>query len=154
MWQKPALVDENTNLYSDMLLDEILPAVEREYDVAKDRNHRAIAGLSMGGLESLTVGLKHHDQFAYVVGMSSAIHGEHFDEHFPELATGDAAKTANLKLLWVACGTEDGLIKPNRDFVVWAKSKGLPITPVETPGQHTWLVWRGNLLTVAPLLFR
>ena len=153
-WDDQARVDDNTGLLSEMLVEEILPAVERDYNVAKDRNHRAIAGLSMGGLEALTVGLTHHELFSYVVGMSSAVHGEQFDRHFPALAPGNAGSGTNLKLLWVACGTEDGLITPNRKFVAWAKSKGLPVTPVETPGQHTWLVWRGNLLTFAPLLFR
>ena len=154
VWQDPAKVDDNTNTFSNMLVQEVLPAVERDYNVAKDRDHRAIAGLSMGGLESLTVGLTHHELFSYVAGMSSAVHQENFDQHFPALAAGDAGSGVNFKLLWVACGTDDQLIKSNRDFVAWAKSKKLPVTAVETPGQHTWLVWRQNLLTVAPLLFK
>ena len=154
VWSDPAKVDDNTSLYSEMLVEEILPAVERDYNVAKDRGHRAVAGLSMGGLESLTIGLTHHELFSYVIGMSSAVHGEQFDRHFPALAAGDAGSGVQFKLLWVACGTDDQLIKPNRDFVAWAKSKKLPVTAVETPGQHTWLVWRQNLLTFAPLLFR
>ena len=154
VWNDPAKVDGNVSLYSDMLVEEIMPAVERGFNVAKDREHRAIAGLSMGGLESLTIGLTRHNLFSYVVGMSSAVQDAQFDGHFPALAAGHAASAVNLKLLWVACGVDDGLITPNRAFVAWAKSKELPVTPVETPGQHTWLVWRQNLLTVAPLLFR
>lgn len=154
VWNDPAKVDDNVGLFSEMLTEEIIPAVERDYSVAKDRDHRAIAGLSMGGLESLTVGLTHHELFSYIAGMSSALHGEKFDQHFPALAAGDKNSGVGFKLLWVACGTEDQLITPNRHFVAWAKSKGLPITAVETPGQHTWLVWRQNLLTVAPLLFK
>ena len=150
VWQDPAKVDANTALFSQLLESEIVPAAEREYDIAKGRESHAIAGLSMGGLESLTVGLNHTAQFAWIAGMSSAIHGEQFDEHTPQL---DPAK-ANLKLLWVACGTGDGLLQPNRDFVAWAKGKGLPVTAVETPGAHTWLVWRDDLLRLAPLLFR
>ncbi len=154
VWNDASKVDDNVSLYSEMLVEEILPAVERDFNVAKDRNHRAIAGLSMGGLESITMGLTHHELFSYVVGMSSALHNLHFDEKFPALAAGNAGSGTNLKLLWVACGTEDALITPNRQFVAWARSKHLPITAVETPGQHTWLVWRANLLAVAPLLFR
>jgi enterochelin esterase family protein len=150
-WHHPAKVDENVALYSQMLLSEVISAVEREYNVAHGRKNRAIAGLSMGGLESLTLGLNHADQFAWVGGFSSAIELEHFDEHMPNLN----AKQANLRLLWVACGTGDGVhIGPTRDFVAWAKAKGLPVTAVETPGKHTWLVWRENLLHFAPLLFR
>ena len=154
VWNDTAKVKDNVGLYSEMLTEEIIPAVERDYAVARDAGHRAIAGLSMGGLESLTIGITHHEMFSYVVGMSSALHSQGFDQQFPELVAGDKGSGVKFKLLWVACGTEDQLITPNRGFVAWARSKGLPITAVETPGQHTWLVWRQNLLTVAPLLFR
>ena len=150
VWNDPAKVNGNTDLYSRMVLGEVMPAVEAEYNIAKGRENHAIAGLSMGGLESLTLGLQHPDVFAWVGGFSSAIHANSFETQFPTLD----AKKANLRLLWVACGTEDGLITPNRAFVTWAKSKSLPITPIETPGQHTWLVWRDNLLHIAPLLFK
>ena len=154
VWQDPARVDDNVYLFSQMLTGEIIPAVERDYNVAKDGAHRAVAGLSMGGLEALSLGLTQPESFSYVVGMSSAVHGGRFDQHFPSMAAGYAASHAKFKLLWVGCGTEDGLITANRNFVAWAKGKGLPITAVETPGQHNWLVWRGNLMAVAPLLFR
>ena len=154
VWQDPVRVDENVSLFGQMLTSEIIPAVEGEYNAARDAGHRAIAGLSMGGLESLSIGLTQPETFKYVAGMSSAVHGGHFDQQFPSMAAGYAASHANLKLLWVACGTEDGLIAANRSFVAWAKGKGIPIVAAETPGGHTWLVWRGNLMAVAPLLFR
>jgi enterochelin esterase-like enzyme len=150
VWDDATKVDANVALFSGVLESEVMPMVDREYNVAKGRENHAIAGLSMGGLESLYVGLNHPEQFAYVAGFSSAVQQRAFDEHLPRLD----AKKADLRLLWVACGTEDDLLQPNRDFVVWAKSKGLPITAIETPGAHTWLVWRDNLLHVAPLLFR
>lgn len=154
VWQDPQRVDTNTSIFSTMLLSEVLPAVQREYNVSTDPNMHAIAGLSMGGLEALSIGLRHPEIFTYVAGMSAAVHGEHFDQHFPAYAGNNGNEFAKFKLLWVGCGTEDGLIKANRDFVAWAKSRNLPVVAVETPGQHTWLVWRQNLLTVAPLLFR
>ena len=149
VWSKPPVVNENTELYSNMLTQEIIPAVEREYNIAKGRQNHAIAGLSMGGLESLTIGINHASQFAYVGGFSAALHNNNFDKLMV-----DPGQARDLRLLWVACGTSDGLIKPNRDFVAWAKSKKLPVTPIETPGKHTWLVWRDNLIHFAPLLFR
>lgn len=154
VWQDAVRVDENVSLFAQMLTSEIVPAVESVYNVARDGGHRAIAGLSMGGLESLTIGLTQPETFKYVAGMSSAVHGEHIDQQFPSMAAGYAASQAKLKLIWVSCGTEDGLITPNRAFVAWAKGKGMPIVAAETPGGHTWLVWRGNLIAVAPLLFR
>jgi enterochelin esterase family protein len=151
-WNDPAKVDENVTLYSQMLENEVMPAVEHEYNIAHGRENHAIAGLSMGGLESLTIGLKDSRQFAWVGGFSSAVADRHYDEHFPGLT----AKKADLRLLWVACGTSDSahLFQPNQDFIAWAKAKSLPVTAIETPGQHTWLVWRDNLLHFAPLLFR
>lgn len=149
VWRDPAGIAENTTLYSKELLTEIMPAIDAEYNVAKGRENRAIVGLSMGGLESLSIGLANTDKFAYVGGMSSAVTAAKPEALLPS----DAAK-ANLKLLWVACGVDDALIKPNREFVAYAKSKGFAVTPVETPGRHIWPVWRDNLITFAPLLFR
>jgi enterochelin esterase-like enzyme len=145
VWGNRAKITGNLEPYSKMLLTEIIPAVEREYDVAPGRENRAISGLSMGGLESLTIGLNHPEEFAYVGGMSSAIFGRD--------KAGDAT-SAKLRLLWVGCGKADGLIRANRDFVAWTKAKGFDTVAVETEGAHTWLTWRDNLVQLAPLLFR
>jgi enterochelin esterase-like enzyme len=150
VWDDPAAIDRNTNLFTQALLTEVLPRVEAEYHVSKDRNDRAIAGLSMGGLESLQIGLTHTGQFAWVGGFSSAIHNLDYTK---ELASLDP-KAANLRLLWVACGTEDSLINPNRKFVAFLKTRDMPVTQIETPGFHTWMVWRDNLIHFAPLLFQ
>jgi enterochelin esterase family protein len=149
VWKDPTKVNDNLTLYSKMLMQEIVPAVERDYPIAKGRDNHAIAGLSMGGLESLTIGINHPSYFAYVGGFSSAL--EHLDFNKQMMDPGQAR---DLRLLWVACGTSDDLIAPNRTFVTWAQSKKLPVTPVETAGKHTWLVWRDNLLHFTPLLFR
>ena len=153
VWNQPAKVAGNVSLYGHMLLDEIGPAVEREYNTAPGRNNRAIAGLSMGGLESLAIGLNDTDKFAWVGGMSAALFAAKdgtFENAIPNLD----AKKANLRLLWIACGTTDGLISGNRAFIAWTKTKGFTPTTVETPGAHTWLTWRDNLIALAPLLFR
>ena len=150
VWNDPAVVNHNLDLYSKALLTEVMPRVEQEYRVSRKREDRAIAGLSMGGLESLSIGLANTDKFAYVVGLSSAVHNEGY---ISRLANLDP-KSANLRLLWVACGTEDQLITPNRKYVAFLKSKNMPVTFVETPGMHTWMVWRDNLIHFAPLLFQ
>jgi enterochelin esterase-like enzyme len=154
VWQDPAKVSANVDLFSQGLFTEIMPAVEHTYNVAPGRENHAIAGLSMGGLESLTIGLAHPETFAYVAGMSSAVFGEHFAAAFPSFNTPDIAKKDDLRLLWVACGAADQLFKPNRDFIALALSKGFDVTAVETTGAHTWLTWRDNLVHVAPLLFQ
>jgi enterochelin esterase family protein len=149
VWDDPAKVNDNLTLYSKMLMQEIIPAVEREYPIAKGRDNHAIAGLSMGGLESVTIGINHADYFAYVAGFSSGFHNFNFDKSMM-----DPGQARDLRQLWIACGTSDALITPNRDFVTWARAKKLPVTPIETPGKHTWLVWRNNLIHFTPLLFR
>ncbi|HEV2274793.1 MAG TPA: alpha/beta hydrolase-fold protein [Acidobacteriaceae bacterium] len=150
VWRTPSSIDHNTTLFTRAFLTEIVPQVESTYKIARDRNDRAIAGLSMGGLESLTIGLNHSDEFAWIGGFSAAV--QKLD--FATQLTPPNPKTEDLRLLWIACGTEDGLIRPNRNFVAWLKSKDMPVTAIETPGLHTWLVWRDNISHFAPLLFQ
>jgi enterochelin esterase-like enzyme len=146
----PAATAQHYRRFQQALLTEILPQVESTYHVARDRDHRAIAGLSMGGHESLTIGLSNTDKFAYVVGLSSAAQAIPED---PALA-GINPKTANLRLLWVSCGTEDSLSEPNHKLVEWLQSKQMPVKYVQTPGVHSWIVWQDNLIHFAPLLFQ
>ena len=150
VWNRADTVKHNVDLFREALLTEVLPRVETEYRASKKREDRAIVGLSMGGLESLTIGLENTDKFAYVGGFSSALHNGGFRT---ELAQVDP-KRADLRVLWVACGTEDGLIEPNRSFVTFLKEKNMPVTAIETPGRHTWMVWRDNLVHFTPLLFQ
>jgi enterochelin esterase-like enzyme len=146
-----ALREKNMENFKKALLTEVIPQVEKGYRASPDRTMRAIAGLSMGGAESLFTGLTSLDHFAYVAGFSAGGLGDDFNATFPTL---DAKANAQLKLLWIACGTEDRLIDPNRKFREWLKSKGLQPVEIETPGMHTWMVWRRNLAALAPLLFQ
>ncbi|MEO6910191.1 MAG: alpha/beta hydrolase-fold protein [Edaphobacter sp.] len=150
VWDEPATVDRNTSLFTQALLTEVTPQVESAYNVSSKREDRAIAGLSMGGLESLTIGLAHSDKFAWVGGFSSAVHNLDYASQFATLNP----KTADLRLLWIACGTDEPLLQPNREFIAWLKAKGMPVTQYETPGLHTWMVWRNDLIHFAPLLFQ
>jgi enterochelin esterase family protein len=146
----PALAADHFKRFQQALLTEVLPQVEATYHVARDRDHRAIAGLSMGGQESLTIGLTNTDKFAYVIGLSSAAQGLPTNPAFANLNPKDA----NLLLLWVSCGTEDSLSEPNHKLVDWLKSKGMTVDYVQTPGEHSWIVWQDNLIHFAPLLFQ
>lgn len=149
VWDDDGAVRRNAALFKQALLTEVLPQVESAYHVSKDRNDRAITGLSMGGLESLTIGLTHPGQFGWVGGFSAALgHGEKDD------LANLSAKTAAPRLLWIACGTDEELITQNRNFIAWLKSRDVPVTAVETPGMHTWMVWRDNLAHFAALIFQ
>ena len=150
VWNNPAAIEHNTQLFISLLTGEVMPFAEGAYNISHDREGRAITGLSMGGLESLYTGLQNTDKFAWIGGFSSAVHSPDFEQHF---ATLDS-KTTGLKLLWIACGTEDGLIDANRKAIAFLKAKGMPVTQIETPGLHVSLVWRDNLIHFAPLLFQ
>ncbi|MGC9969209.1 MAG: alpha/beta hydrolase-fold protein [Bryobacteraceae bacterium] len=146
-----ALLQRNYDRFRDALLTEVIPQVEKSYRVAKDRNSRAIAGLSMGGAESLFVGLNALDRFAWIGAFSSGGLNEDFNAAYPAL---DSKANLQLRLLWIACGKDDRLIGINRKFDEWLKSKDVRHTWIETPGAHTWMVWRRNLAQFASLLFQ
>ena len=150
-FRDPSLRQRNYQRFREALVNEVLPQVEASYRVVKDRNSRAIAGLSMGGAESLLTGLNTLNDFAWIGAFSSGGVPDDFQTDFPGL---DSSVNAQLRLLWIACGTEDRLIEMNRKFRDWLKSKGIQHTDIETPGAHAWMVWRRNLATFAPLLFR
>ena len=145
-----SITDRNFDKFREALLTEVIPRVESEYLVNKDRNARAIAGLSMGGSESLLTGLNTLDKFAWIGAFSSGGFTPEFEKEFPTL---DAKSNQRIKLLWIACGTEDRLIDINRDFRNWLASKNITHADIETPGMHTWMVWRRNLADFSQLLF-
>ncbi len=147
----PDVREQNVTKFREALLTEVMPKVGAEYRIDKSRNATAIAGLSMGGSESLRTGLNNLDKFAWIGSFSAGGLPDPFDKDFPGL---DAKANQQLKLLWVACGTEDRLITPNRNLREWLKSKGINHVDIETRGMHTWMVWRRNLAEFAPLLFR
>lgn len=147
----PELRMRNLEKFRAALLTEVMPAVESSYHVSKQPNDTAIAGLSMGGAESLFTGLNNLDRFAWVASFSAGGLQGDYASNFPRL--NDMAND-RLKLLWIACGTDDGLIKPNREFRQWLTEKGIHHVDIETPGAHVWPVWRRNLTEFAAKLFR
>jgi enterochelin esterase family protein len=151
VFRDPSLTQRNFDKFREALLTEVLPRVEAAYAVIKDRNSRAIAGLSMGGSESLLTGLNTLNQFAWVGAFSSGGITEEFDKEFPAL---DSKSAGQLRLLWIACGTDDHLIDVNRKLRTWLASKNIKHADIETPGAHTWMVWRRNLIDFTSLLFR
>jgi enterochelin esterase-like enzyme len=155
-WRDPELIRSNYTRFSDALFQEVVPLVKQQYPLSDKREDHAVAGLSMGGAESLLVGLNHIDDFAYVGGFSSApLGGGDYASVFPGITAQSAPGiNARLRLLWISCGTEDGLFDGNQKFIAWLKEKGLQPTAIQTPGMHVWMVWRDNLSHFAPLLFQ
>lgn len=152
-------IQGETGMFSDRfpvdLLNEVIPNVERNYRVYTDADHRAIAGLSMGGGQALSIGLNNTDKFHWVLGYSAAVGGSFLPFQSFDAATSDAAQLSRkLKLLWVSCGRQDFLYQANKQFVESLKAKGVEVTYKETEGAHVWSVWRRNLNETAALLFQ
>ena len=143
-----------TVLFADDLMKEVVPLVERTYRVTADADHRAITGLSMGGGQSLTAGLRHPDTFAWIGGFSASLGAA-----LPLVpAAGAAADTFNARarLFWVHIGRDDyvPLLKINREFAEKLKAAGVRHEYVETQGMHMWSVWRQYLADFMPRLFQ
>lgn len=133
------------------LIQDLIPYVEKTFPVYKDRQKRAIAGLSMGGGQSLNFGLGNLDTFAWIGGFSSAPNTKE-----PQQLVPNPQKTRNeLKLLWISCGDKDGLLnfsKRTHDYLV---SNQIPhIYQVIPGGYHDFKVWKQNLYMFAQLLFK
>jgi len=133
------------------LLEDALPLVESLYSVAPGANNRAICGLSMGGGQSLGVGLTNLDRFAWVGAFSAAPPSA---EASQAILADPAASNTKLKLLWIGVGQDDSLKSRNEEFVAALKDKGVRHEWRLTAGNHSWPVWRGYLAEFAPLLFQ
>jgi enterochelin esterase family protein len=133
------------------LLEEIIPFVQTNYRVSSDRDHRALIGLSMGGGQALAIGLRHLDLFSRVAGFSAAVNRNAPGGPFTDLDAGKV--NGSLKLLWLGCGDQDSLFKPNQDLSAHFKSKGITHTFHPSTGAHTWSNWRKYLAEVAPQLW-
>ena len=131
------------------LLGDLIPFVEARYSVTADRTHRALAGLSMGGGQSLNFGLNNVDTFAWVGGFSSAPNTKAPVELVP-----DPAVARQLELLWVSCGNEDGLFNISAGVHEHLTAQNVPHAWYIDAGGHTFPVWKNDLYHFASLLFR
>jgi enterochelin esterase-like enzyme len=131
------------------LLGDLVPFVEARYSVTADRAHRALAGLSMGGGQSLNFGLNNADTFAWVGGFSSAPNTKP-----PAELVSDPAKARQLELLWVSCGNEDGLFNISAGVHEYLAAQKIPHEWYIDAGAHTFPVWKNDLYHFSSLLFR
>jgi len=145
--------------------NDIVPYVEKQYRVLTDRQSRAIAGLSMGGSQTLSIAIPQLERYGYIGVFSSGIlgGGRGADPTAPfgaawekqNLAALDNAATKRgLSLLWFSTGKDDSLLPSTRSTVEWLKKQGFKPVFVESAGAHTWLNWRDYLVAFAPQLFQ
>lgn len=132
------------------LLQDLIPFVAQNYPVYTDREHRALAGLSMGGGQSINFGLGHLESFAWIGGFSSAPNTK-----MPEELVPDAAYTkSKLKLLWISCGDEDRLITFSRRLHDYSEKHQVPHIYYVEPGGHDFKVWKNDLYWFSQKLFK
>ena len=128
--EMPTAGKGDVSKFENELLKDVIPLIESRYTVLADPEHRALAGLSMGGGQSLRVGLKNLDKFAWIGGFSSAIFGK------ANIPDADAAK--KIRLLWVSCGEDDSLLKGNKAFHESLEQQKVP---------HIWHLEAGRTLS-------
>lgn len=132
------------------LLGSLIPFVEAKYSVIKDRESRALAGLSMGGGQSLNFGLGNLDTFAWVGGFSSAPNTKPAADLVPDSETA----TKQLKLLWISCGNKDGLIRISQGVHAFLKEKNVPHIWHVDEHAHDFQHWKKALYQFSQLIFR
>lgn len=132
------------------LIKDLIPFIEKTFPVLTDREHRALAGLSMGGGQSLNFGLKNLDLFAWVGGFSSAPNTKMPEELVPD----PTSAKENLKLLWISCGDQDNLLNISQRTHDYLKEKEVPHIFYIEPGGHDFKVWKNDLYLFSQLLFK
>ena len=137
-------------LFESDLLKDIIPFIDARYSTKTDRENRAVAGLSLGGGQSLNIGVKNLDTFAWVGGFSSAIIGVQPGD----LAANPDHLRKQLKLLWISCGSEDSLITSSQRLHQALKAGNVPHVWQVEPGAHVWPVWKNDLYLISQLLFK
>jgi enterochelin esterase-like enzyme len=165
--------------FPDSLVTDVIPYIEKNYRAIPDRQSRAIAGLSMGGAQTVYASLRHPDMFAWVGAFSAGFPllpgvrrvietppgargktGAGWNERLNlealnKLLPTTNAKSTSFRLLYMSVGLEDGLMDSVREFGGWLKSRDIPFVNVEVPGfAHAWNVWRISLIDFTGRLFQ
>jgi enterochelin esterase family protein len=154
-----------SNDFERDFLNDVMPLVEKRYRVRNDRKDRAIAGLSMGGAQTLNIGMAELDKFGYLGVFSSGVFSLDPSRHrnAPEGPSWEEKNKASLDdpklkpglaLVWFATGKEDSLLKTSQATVALLQNHGFNVVYNESEGGHTWINWREYLNEFAPLLFQ
>jgi enterochelin esterase family protein len=144
--------------FEDVVLNDLIPMIDRAYRTRSDREHRAMAGLSMGGFQTLQIALTHLDKFAYIGAFSAPPIGGAFDPNtaYNGVLRDPAAFNARVRLLWLGAGTAETMFHDRAKAMHEALNKaGIKNVFVASPGtSHEWQTWRRALHDFTPRLFR
>lgn len=133
------------------LIGSLIPFIEKKYSTYTDKDHRAIAGLSMGGGQSLNFGLGNLDKFAYVGGFSSAPNTQRPEQLIPDVEK----EKKEIKVLWMVCGGNDGLMFNSANLKAFCEKNNVPCTLIKYPEEgHNFTVWKYGLYNFSQLIFK
>ncbi|PWW36218.1 alpha/beta hydrolase [Paenibacillus taichungensis] len=132
------------------LIHDLIPFIESNYRVRTKRENRAIAGLSMGGGQSLNIGLNHLNHFAWIGAFSAAPNTK-----APEVLLPNPSEASSLlRLLWLSCGDEDNLKQISEQMHAYLAQHEVPHIWYEESGGHDWPVWKNDLYQYSKLIFQ
>ncbi len=154
----------NFTMFTEDLLQQIIPSIEKSFRVYTDADHRAIGGLSMGAMQSVAIGLAHPELFHYVLaysggfgnlGVTGAAADSETQSPWKELLADPEKTRKSFRLLFLGCGQQEtGMLDTGRRLVKLFQEKGVNAQWADYPGGHVFSVWRNDLHDTAPLLFR
>jgi enterochelin esterase family protein len=148
-----AMLGNTFKEFEEIVCNELIPYIDSTFRTIADKNHRALAGLSMGGAQAIRIGIYHPEKFAYLAGFSPAIGNLDPKSDYDGKLADAAAINKQFKLIWLGIGTGDSLhdgVKASHDNLEQA---GIRHVWVESSGAHVWTVWRKYLTDLAPRLF-
>lgn len=140
--------------FENDFITDIVPFTEKNFRVIPDREHRAIAGFSRGGGQTLWTGLSNTDKFAYICSFSAYLTTEAFEKNFSSFYSNPGQTNKQMKLFWLSVGNEDFLYKQAIDFMDLLKAKNINTKTMITSGGHTWMNCKLFLSEAAPLFFK
>lgn len=145
--------EEEYSVFDSIVSTELIPYIDANFRTIPDRDHRALAGLSMGGAQALRIGLNHMDQFAYLGAFSPAISITDTTKNYGGALADSAKINRQLRLLWLGIGTDDFLHGPVKESHDTLQAAGINHVWIESSGAHVWTVWRKYLADFVPRLF-
>jgi enterochelin esterase-like enzyme len=146
--------EERYTLFDNIISKDLVPFIDAHFRTIPDREHRGLAGLSMGGGQAVRIGLNHLDQFSYLGAFSPSLFITDTAKDFDGAFADPARLNHQLRLLWIGVGSDDFLLEPVKKSHENLEKAGVKHVWVESSGAHVWTVWRKYLANFAPRLFR
>lgn len=150
-WESGAAADKQQTDFQKDLLTDLIPYIEANYRVSSDRKQRALIGLSRGGGQTLTIGLRNLATFSRIGVFSAGSNNP--QEAFKDIAADAAKANSQIDLLWMAAGNDDFALPGAKRMDEFLTANKIKHSFKTTPGEHTWIIWRQYLNEIAPLLW-